>query len=877
MDRHDLVFSSKLFKALFYNSTVKENCNKSKREKLNIFSKSKVYNLLADLMLKNNNQQLKGHIEKFVMFHSDSDLDLDFFKVLFDFSDKIIVRLNNCYCFRYKYTDIWRNLTRECDEELFVTAAIVRDDLRRGISTKREFDWPYCIEHDNHEIKMMLQRDCGVSENHFHLRGSSPYFYISWIFLMNNLSSRFFEDEIDKIDSTHLKKYPNEKDEYSLKIIWRKAAAIRLYLYCLIIRKVYPESKYIYEEYAEKLKIILQNTVIPYTASNNCTFPVKRIQEQIEFFNHTGSFDYAQRFLSNKNNKYFNLLGERYILYHALQIIYEKKSGYEEIEQMLYLYLIMKHRFRTELVQSNLRVGFYNFAEYQNRKDSFIPWENSFEESIATDTICSIIENTKIFRIELRISPQWTWQDNAENIEIYENAIDSALSMVDNKYDLEREKNFFYTLHFVKLPYKDNYELYRHYNFRRELDTKAKSIFDLRLYHVDNIASRILGIDACGEEIDCRPEVFGPVFRYLQYYEPDENRMDGNPFRQLKVTYHVGEDNYDIVDALRAIYEAIKFLNLPSGSRLGHATLLGISPEVYYDKHNNPVVMPCQVFLDNIVWMYYFISDNNILFDEITLLMSYLKEKFQIYFHKIYADDIQSFFVDDILSKALNSYYLKFPSGRKSSSRENCEFDMYHYYLSYLLRGDDPELYKFGCMTKKCGYSEEYKICNAISKMEIARTNFEASYLYYLYHYSQRVKCRGMELIEEKVPDYFIKSISFIQNYMRKMISDSGIAIETNPTSNVFISVIDDYSQHPISNFYCYGLEDDPKNVQMNISINTDDKSVFSTCLSNEYAYLLYYFENKKDKNGQYMYSRFEIMQWLDAVRRMGNEQSFSN
>ena len=66
-------------------------------------------------------------------------------------------------------------------------------------------------------------------------------------------------------------------------------------------------------------------------------------------------------------------------------------------------------------------------------------------------------------------------------------------------------------------------------------------------------------------------------------------------------------------------------------------------------------------------------------------------------------------------------------------------------------------------------------------------------------------------------------------------------------------------------------------NIQLNISINTDDKSTFSTCLSNEYAYLLYYLEHKKDEKNNYVYSRFEIMQWLDEIRKMGNDQSFAN
>ena len=161
--------------------------------------------------------------------------------------------------------------------------------------------------------------------------------------------------------------------------------------------------------------------------------------------------------------------------------------------------------------------------------------------------------------------------------------------------------------------------------------------------------------------------------------------------------------------------------------------------------------------------------------------------------------------------------------------------------------------------------------------MKKARSSFEASYLYYSYHYNQRIKTLGAESVTEILPEFFIKGVTLIQNKLKQKISNEGIAIETNPTSNLFISSIKDYGQHPIHNFYDNGLKKESGNLQLNVSINTDDKSVFSTCLSNEYAYLLFYLEHKKDENGNQMYSRFEIMRWLDDIRKMGNEQSFAN
>ena len=87
--------------------------------------------------------------------------------------------------------------------------------------------------------------------------------------------------------------------------------------------------------------------------------------------------------------------------------------------------------------------------------------------------------------------------------------------------------------------------------------------------------------------------------------------------------------NYDIADGLRAIDEAVNYLSLRSGCRLGHATMLGILPKEFYAV-KNPVSMPSQIFLDNVVWMYFFIRENSIHFDDVSHLLSYLKEKFGV-------------------------------------------------------------------------------------------------------------------------------------------------------------------------------------------------------------------------------------------------------
>lgn len=63
---------------------------------------------------------------------------------------------------------------------------------------------------------------------------------------------------------------------------------------------------------------------------------------------------------------------------------------------------------------------------------------------------------------------------------------------------------------------------------------------------------------------------------------------------------------------------------------------------------------------------------------------------------------------------------------------------------------------------------------------------------------------------------------------------------------------------------------------QLNVSINTDDMGVFRTSLYNEYSLIAKALEGMEDQNGETVYRQDKVYDWLDAIRRMGNEQGFN-
>lgn len=114
---------------------------------------------------------------------------------------------------------------------------------------------------------------------------------------------------------------------------------------------------------------------------------------------------------------------------------------------------------------------------------------------------------------------------------------------------------------------------------------------------------------------------------------------------------------------------------------------------------------------------------------------------------------------------------------------------------------------------------------------------------------------------------------------MQKDFATKGIGIEANPSSNRAISMIEDYTEHPIVKLYNKDLIWDMDQMrdcpQIYISINTDDKGVFHTTLENEYALMACAMEKVRDEKGMPVFERQRIYQWIDNIRVMGNMQSF--
>lgn len=846
-------------------------------------------------------------------------LDKSVFNLIVNYaSDKLENEGDNVKC-RYKDLLKWRMLTLELDQDMFICSYLAYEDtlIRRS---RNNYDWDIVVKSNNKRLHHMLSE--GIAENHFHLKGSAPIFKLSWVSLMNHLECRK-QCNIVTHDSRLDKDMDGNVEIESLIFI---AALIRVILFHVVMEiPSKKEEKDTGNQDLNQLLYILQQIVNPKDfihKSPNDFFEVSKefismyssmLQEEINalkylygtsirYNNHDVRIDYAMGTRINKKDKSTRLFsGERWFMYECFQGIYSGNETVLKYADLFYAYIIIKNKVRAELVQQNGRVGFANFADYQDRKTKYIKKNTIISQSVESSAILNSNKNQNIVSLEARVMPKYDYYKNVADIKRMDDLITNQIfqdhhnswsreldedrlmkdELTNLEWSLLQEKDikeghnlfekYFYVYHFPKEEDKKLIDIEqsdgdrvlfltskcRHYIYRQKLRKWANAIYLMRENNQE-VAIRLRGIDACSNELVIRPEVYGQTFRYLKGHIPSRDFYKlfdiGYSLPRLRATYHVGEDFLDVIDGLRAIDEARIFLNLTHGDRLGHAIALGIDVEYWYKNKNNRVYLTKHAILDNVAWLIHKVKEYAIpdTAEIIEILTS------------IYND----YYVDIYIYKGIEEkgYFTEKSSGNL--------VPVDTFMKAWELRGDNPEYY-FGddVMKNELSYWDR---CARREDVTTHRSDLILE-LYRRYHYDYNVKYRGEQKEVFKVTPQMIRIIKQVQKYMQRQIRQCGIGVECNPSSNVLISNFKRYDKHPILNMYNKDLYSSYDNEygQLFVSINTDDQGVFDTLLENEYALMAIALEKCKNEEGESIFNQADIYNWLDSVRRMGIEQSF--
>jgi hypothetical protein len=367
--------------------------------------------------------------------------------------------------------------------------------------------------------------------------------------------------------------------------------------------------------------------------------------------------------------------------------------------------------------------------------------------------------------------------------------------------------------HFIKSPDVNPDAFVRHKKLRLETWAKGKELF-LLIKKSSKYKEVITGIDAAASEFDTPPEVFGPTFRYLR-----RNFLEIE--KSPHFTYHVGEDFFHLIGGIRAIYEAVNFLELKESDRIGHATAIGISVEDWKNVVGESLLIRKGEWLDNLIFMHAYTTA----FPSYALIISQLESKI----------------------KELADYI--YGNGVYTSIKELRDAWMARKYCPILLPYNQH-------------YEAEAKGTYDHEEFEQIRTNLIASNVKKLVSLYHRIDTRAKYNEIIPINTFEIFDNDYLQQTQKSLLgwlSERKIIIETLPTSNVRIGNYRNYNNYHLYHWIHWKNEG---NQIPEIVIGTDDTGIFATNIYNEYANIWQYFIKSK---GQSISETVNIINELDS------------
>ncbi|GEM_PF-3399030 len=355
------------------------------------------------------------------------------------------------------------------------------------------------------------------------------------------------------------------------------------------------------------------------------------------------------------------------------------------------------------------------------------------------------------------------------------------------------------------------------------------------------LTNYLVGIDVANVETSIPNYVFFPPISLLR----DAWRYGGKVGRRksLGLTFHAGEDFFDLVTILRGIswlLEAFRFL---PGDRLGHGLALGVDPEWWYS-HYSPVTITLEDEVLNEVWQHHLATE-----------------------HVIDVGGLAR--CEERLIALARTWF------------DNPRVDMHSLRLFFRLRHEAFFLRLLGDGTTRDYFernryspdSERERVLRRLGDRELARA-LEGrvgggpykilAEMVENYFNSPGNLMRGMELRHVVHDREFYRRVARMQEYVTGEVARRGVIVEANISSNFLIMGLDRISDHPVFRWQ----HRDGDTPALSVSLNTDNPAIFNTSLEMEYG-LLFHGALAQGMN------REEALNLLERVRQAGLRSAF--
>lgn len=678
----------------------------------------------------------------------------------------------------------WDGYRNKLDTKLFLAAYIIQKDKEKNKTPSNSV-----ILHNNKRIYDIMRRN-GLSENHMHLKASGYTEEINWrSFVKKDLSDIPRYEQFIHSDGIFKEFRKTAEKENELLQFVLKFKVIRIILSCYL----YVGSERIITTFKKNSDRILKSQDVVNTLSVIGLYKMMRNFEEFD------NFIQGKKYLANDLTSF--ALSEIDFMKQIMNLIYKGEKESEYICYLFNLYIAGMTTLKFQFVQDNLGMGFSRFKEKEDNKNHFADDEDS-NRAIIRSVFHKYYREKYIQKIELRVGPKESISEYVEliaNIDRYnEKEFEEAKKELNGTGVTLNKIRYGLIIHFIKMLKKPSVDhITDQHNKRMDLNRQSDFLLEAIRYLEKNAENKIVGIDTANFEKNNRPELYGPTYRKIRNCSPTES--------VIGATFHVGEEFSTLCNGLRAIDEVLQFLDYRANDRLGHALALGIEPDHYFKVKRDNVICSLGDYLDDLAWLYAILLEGG---SNASLLL-YLRDEFEKYKFQLFEstlpnEDIPTF--DDYLA----SIYLR---GDCPDTHFNLKNESY----------DNLRVYEYRFNTSNKHHKQSF-------------FNEKARRLFLRYSFDPNYRERAESPFQTKVTDKYKECVKQAQRLLKIKIRDMHVYIEANPTSNKKISIMTKYSEIPALAISGPVLLGDENSIQLAVSINTDDSSIFQTNLVNEYS-----------------------------------------
>ena len=587
------------------------------------------------------------------------------------------------------------------------------------------------------------------------------------------------------------------------------------------------------------------------------------------------------------------LVSERALLVHAFTaLIGAHRPAPHWFAPVLIAYLTCQNAFHRAVTQHLRRVGLGSFLGWY---DSPARWLRGDSARARRRLILHRATRGFTVRVEGRVTPQ------PEVIRRWIDALPTCTGGARLGHD------FGLVVHFIKepddrcarAPHPDaggGAFVVRHERLRRKLRHQACDLEMLRNRFAD-AAEAVVGIDAARLETDAGAEVFAPAFRYLRRRfpgGPPNGSLMGDSRkkpRPLRATFHAGESFHHPLTGLRSVDEAVTFLDLRPGERIGHGMILGIDPSRWLMRSGTDALLTREERLDNLVWAAHKLrSSAGIGQQPSSRIFDLIASEFESLYRQpvpggrslvdLLAWSWRLRFMDpDELFGVLEGFgFVEGAPSRRLLDRTAAADCARMSGTVRSILGVDLSKTDARDFTRYPQVAEPTLTATRLA-WRLSTVDLElllggdvplASVQYlWRYQYDTEVYQRGREPVHwsSDCPD--LEGIfPTLRTQVLDQISSRNLTVEACPNSNARIGAFGGLEKHPIFELDTRHLKKHPTSRVVRVVVCTDDPGIFATNLANEYALLACAAEQSGEDPE-------DVLRWLDHLRRRSLESTF--